>query len=265
MKRKYVLIALVGVTAMLVWTSGAFASTSLTLCVSKDGTVKVRETCKAMETQYVAASDSDVAALRTRVTALENKVTVLENLLSGVTRQTVNAHETLLFNGLNLQVVNGAGNTSDTNGVGNVIIGYDISDEDTKTGSHNLVIGDLHTYTGSSGIVSGINNTLSGDYSFVGGFGNTASGNRSFVGGGGANTASGNNSFVGGGIFSTASGNNSFVGGGTANVSSGSTSFVGGGDGNTASGTQSFVAGGNEVLAGPGTCAYIVNLLTGTC
>ena len=50
--------------------------------------------------------------------------------------------------GANVQIVDGTGDTGGTpNGLGNLIVGYNASSGDTRTGSHNLVVGDLHTYT----------------------------------------------------------------------------------------------------------------------
>ena len=87
---------------------------------------------------------------------------------------------------MNLQVVNGDGTTDGTNnGLGNIIVGYNTDNGDTRTGSHNVIIGDQHTWTTSSGLVAGNNNKLTGTYSFVaGGIQNVASGQASFVGGG---------------------------------------------------------------------------------
>ena len=224
--------------------------------------------CTALETQIkFNEQGQDLAALQAQVTTLETRVTALETLLAGVTRT---AGPTLRFSGMNLQVVNGSGFTNDhANGLGNVIIGYNASDGDTRTGSHNLVIGDLHSFTSTLGLVTGGNNTASGfgafvsgtdniasgDFSFVTGGGNTASGLGAFVSGG-TNTASGGFSFVAGGGGNAVSGLGAFVSG-NHNTASGGFSFVGGGAVNTASGDHSFVGGGQSNTAGPGSCANI--------
>jgi len=192
-----------------------------------------------------------------------------ETLLAGVTR----SGNTLLFTGMNVQIVNGLGETDGVddgnpfsnpgavNGTGNLIIGYDEElGTDDKTGSHNLVIGLGHTYSSHGGLVAGVNSTVSGPWSSViggdgntasgavssaiGGRFNTASGNYSSVSGGRENTASGLQSSVSGGRENTASGQDSSVSGGILNIASGGWSSVTGGGSNEASGAESSVTGG---------------------
>jgi hypothetical protein len=300
--KRHLGVASLAVLGVLVWAGAASAATELALCIKNaDGTVRSSATCKANETQFKVVSAADYAALQQRVTTLEGKVGVLEGkattlegkvgtlegkvgaletLLAGVTRPNPG---TLLFTGMNLQVVNGSGQTEETNGLGNIIVGYNEDEGDTRTGSHNVVIGGHHTWTSHSGFVSGWNNTLTGYASFVGGgqlntasgWGSfvggtaesTASGPSSFVGGGSSNTASGQGSFVGGGFQSTASGFGSFAGGATDGTASGDRSFVGGGYTNTASGNRSFVGGGTLNTAGGGLfgCTIVLGTLFGTC
>lgn len=193
------------------------------------------------------------AALEARVVALEAKVAQLEALLAGVSLDGT----TLLFEGMNLQVVNGTGSTSGTpNGVGNVIIGYNETPDSTpagyRSGSHSLIVGLGHTYTNNSygGIVSGYHNTIDGPYASVTGGGyNTASGFSSSVAGGSTNTASGWFSSVTGGANNTAYGEKSSVTGGSYNTASGWFSSVTGGANNAASGIVASVAGGNSNVA----------------
>jgi hypothetical protein len=279
--RRHLVVAALAVAGVLVWAGTASAATELTLCI-KGPDIRTAATCKANETTFQVVSAADHNALGQRVTTLEGKVNALETLLAGVTRPDAG---TLRFTGMNLQVVNGGGTTDGSdNGLGNIIVGYNTDGSfdglETRTGSHNVVIGDDHTWTKSAGFVSGLNNTLTGLWSFAsggfnkatsessfvaGGEGNTASGISSFVGGGGQNTASGAESFVGGGGANTASGTWSFAAGGEFNEASGFDSFVGGGADNTASGDQSFVGGGFNNTAGPGTCGYVITAVFGTC
>ncbi len=187
-----------------------------------------------------------------------------------VTRATVQGEDTLTFSGMNLQVVNGTGSTGGTpNGEGNVIIGYNTSSGDDKSGSHNLVVGDLHTYSQFAGIVAGQNHSNTGSLSsLVGGDNNTATGTSSFIGGGANNTAGGNVAFVGGSIIggnsNSASGNSSFAGGGEINTANGIRSFVGGGNNNIADGNESFVGGGAGNTATPVNQAIAGNHRIGT-
>ena len=80
---------------------------------------------------------------------------------------------TVQFSGANVQLINGGDwdATSEKNGLGNLIIGYNEElmvwgdplgwvAEDERSGSHNLVVGGHHSFTGSSGIVSGDANRL---------------------------------------------------------------------------------------------------------
>ena len=265
--RKFLLI--VSVVALAVAAvDTATASASLTVCVkTSNGTIRgvsAASACTTNETTHELTTSGDVATQAARISALEaentalkTRVSALETLLDGVTR----SGNTLRFSGLNLQIVNGTGSTDlDLNGLGNLIIGYNVDFGDLRTGSHNLVIGDQHSYTNHSGLVSGFNNTLSGRNAFVGGgVGNAAAGDLSFVGGGLLNMASGFVAFVGGGQKNTASNTGSFVGGGLLNTASGSDAFVAGGGINTASGLGSFVGGGDHKTAGPGLCAWLAN------
>ena len=96
------------------------------------------------------------------------------------------------FEGCNVHVRNGAGQTDSLNGFGNLIVGYNedksVSPPSPKdrTGSHNLVVGRDHTYSSYGGFVAGENNSIEGRYASVsGGLRNSAIGSNSSVGGGG--------------------------------------------------------------------------------
>jgi hypothetical protein len=109
---------------------------------------------------------------------------------------------TIEFSGVNVQIVNGAGITESTNGVGNLVIGYDEDLDDThaQTGSHDLILGDEQTFTGYAGIVAGRENQITAPFaSVLGGTENKASGPESTVAGGGGNAASGTLSAIFGG------------------------------------------------------------------
>jgi hypothetical protein len=147
----------------------------------------------------------------------------------------------------NLHIENGLGatnglpgdpfhdDTSVTNGKGNLIIGYNGSrvpfgQPDLRTGSHNLVLGDVNNYSSFGGLVAGQLNALTAPYCSVsGGIGNKASGLSASVTGGQANVASGAESSVTAGFANTASGAASSVSGGDSNAASGNLSSVSGG------------------------------------
>jgi hypothetical protein len=176
-------------------------------------------------------------AMARRLAALEYKL----QYISGGANEVV-------ITGANLRIVNGLGNTETTNGLGNLIVGYNELREDAtdnRTGSHNVVLGTLNNFSRFGGVVAGLANEISGDFASVyGGVVNRASGEQSVVSGGDNNTASGRRSWVGGGILNRASGPGSSVMGGRVGVASGFFAAVSGGFGNTASGDFSSVSGG---------------------
>jgi trimeric autotransporter adhesin len=251
------------------WTGTARAQQAETetvyLCADAGGALRLvssPSSCKKNESSLALATEAALAVRDTRIANLEGRVTDLETanttlqgkvgsleaLLTGVTRDTT----TLRFTGMNLQIVNGEGNTSTANGQGNLIVGYNAqrSPQATRTGSHYLIVGDQHEWTNHGGILAGTRNTASGPYSSIlGGMNNTASGLYSSMLGGMYNTASGDLASVSGGYFNTASGGYSSVSGGNANIASGSWAWVSGGSGNTANAGYSSVSGGNSNIA----------------
>ena len=212
----------------------------------------------------------------------DNLATQVQQLFSafdpdgdGVLNVTSPNATTIRFEETNLQLVDGTGDTTCTgnnlnggttgfgetcNGQGNLIIGYneDFGGNETRTGTHSLIIGQDHTWASYGHLIAGFGNTATGiNSSVTGGFANTASGADSSVTGGSNNTASGLDSSVTGGQNNTASGFDSSVAGGDSNIANGSRSSVTGGFGNTTSGTGSSVAGGNGNTASGGTSSVI--------
>ncbi len=228
--------------------------------------------------QSLATDDKQDKTVKGRIEILEAQVADLQELLEHFTRDG----DDIYIEGANLHVVNGEGSTSDTNGVGNVIIGYNEprgANWDIRTGSHMLVVGSQNNYSGCGGIVVGILNETNGEYASVsGGAGNTATGDYASVSGGAGNTATGdyasvsggaNNTATGdlgsvsggldntvtayaycasvsGGAFNTASGIYDSVSGGMSNTAYGWGASVSGGSDNTASGTRASVSGGRN-------------------
>src|SRR5262245_4886117 len=222
---------------------------------------------------------SEYSGIRKRLAALEYKL----QYVSGGPNEIV-------ISGANLRIVNGLGDTETTNGLGNLIVGYNESRQefpactptipgciDTRTGSHNVVVGRFDNFSSFGGLLAGEFNEISGEFasvtggtrntasgifslvsggqinsatgilsSIIGGQGNTASGTRSWMGGGSNNTASGDTSSIIGGEQNTASGGESVVSAGQANIASGEQSAVRGGEHNTASGTGSADSGGTH-------------------
>jgi hypothetical protein len=268
---------------------GASESTVLTL---QREVTDLRTAVSSWQTT-VAALQTSNSQLQTAVVTLQTNVGSLQainaKLLAAINAVASNSvlalngklnlspdGSTALFNGVNVQIVNGLGNTETTNGTGNLIVGYNETNPGTvmplllicsdgayldqascaanggvwganqRTGSHNLVIGTWHSYTQYGGVVAGHSNAINRGYANVtgGGF-NIASGFVSTVSGGGARP-----SFTGpfqqGNI---ASGDYSSISGGTINTASGYVSSVSGGYVNTAFGQYGSVTGGSGNLA----------------
>lgn len=196
--------------------------------------------------------EAEVAQQQQAIDEVEPEVDRLATLLDGVSRELVNQRPTLRFSGMNVQVVNGTERTDVTNGVGNLIIGYDAprtaedgEGQNSKSGSHYLVVGDGNNYSSYGGIVAGTLNTASGPWAtVVGGTRNLASGDHATVTGGRENAATRQGSAVAGGRGNEATGGFAVVSGGRSNVAGGIHSSVSGGRENGATGEQSAVTGG---------------------
>lgn len=215
----------------------------------------------------LATAKDDIAHLQFDLTTAEGRIDVLEanpvlelgpyvsvdvSNLEGL----VGPH--VLFTGANVHVRSGSGATDDggaLTGLGNLIVGYNESNSDVRTGSHNLVIGRRHTYTSFGGLVAGFNNVVTGQESSVtAGKNNTASGLRSSISGGESGIASGQHASITAGNENIASGINSSVTGGIENQAMSPGSATTGGRGNIAGtdstvGFYSVVSGGNNRTA----------------
>lgn len=175
--------------------------------------------------------------------------------------------KTIRISGANLQLVSGLratngypadsssvdGSVTTTNGLGNLIIGYDEAfpfGANDRTGSHNLVIGKWHTYSSFGGLLGGDTNTVSAPYSTVaGGFNGSAGGLRSAVLGGEECQAMGESSAVLGGGYNCASGMHATAAGGAYNLVPGDYAHVCSGESNVAAGKTSCVVGGEQMRA----------------
>ena len=190
--------------------------------------------------------------INSRVAALEHKTRYMS---ADTTAQSTT------FSGCNV-FVNDGGGTTDTivanaggDGLGNLTIGYnaaanDLGSGDIRTGSHNLIIGDLNNYSSYGGMVVGYDNMISYSYASIGGgIGNAANGNFASIGGGIANKVRGDYSSVSGGSNNKAIGVGSSVSGGSFNTASGNYASVSGGGGNKASGYTCSVSGGSTNTA----------------
>lgn len=116
-----------------------------------------------------------IKKLEERIEVLESS---LERLLSaGVGRLNdyLSFHDesgcaTVRLTGINLQIVNGEGNTQSTNCKGNLILGYNEPGSEVavdRSGSHNLIIGMRHNYSSFGAIVGGVGNNVTGEYGVI--------------------------------------------------------------------------------------------------
>src|SRR5215813_12852098 len=89
----------------------------------------------SMPQQSGTAADTQPGAMAERMATLENKLSAMT--FDGAANEVV-------ISGANLRIVNGLGCTGTTNGLGNVIVGYNEARSpgatpDDRTGSHNVV------------------------------------------------------------------------------------------------------------------------------
>ncbi len=190
----------------------------------------------AGQAAQVTQLTDDLAAAEARIAALETKTQDMTRLIDPYTLQP-----TIRLSGINLQVVNGSGDTeSAVNGVGNLIVGYNESDGFSglyRSGSHNLIVGSRNDFASYGGIVAGRYNTITGRYATVtaGSF-NLASGFGSAVSGGDGNRATNTFSAVSGGFLNFATGDQSSVSGGVGVVQAGTFGWAAGSTGAAVSG-----------------------------
>jgi hypothetical protein len=190
------------------------------------------------------AADTQPRGMAERMSMVEKKLAAMD---------FDDAANEVVITGANLRIVNGLGATDTTNGLGNLIVGYNESRQgnpdcpsfnpctDTRTGSHNVVVGRQHNFSSLGGLVVGDLNEISGIFASISG--------------GALNVASGPPASVSGGFRNTASGPSASVSGGADNIARGIDSSVSGGAFNTASGLAASVSGGGggEELGGVAT------------
>jgi hypothetical protein len=177
----------------------ASLETSVAALLSADNTLLT--SLQAAQT-HIATLEARIATLESQpagggggVPDLEKYVEINTNDLNGVK----GPH--LIFKGVNVHVRSGSGTTVDSTGLGNLIIGYNETAQGgaalNRTGSHNLVGGQLNSFSSSGGLVFGSNNRLFGRYAAIlGGEQNNATGWYSTVYGGQFNDSLSNYSYT---------------------------------------------------------------------
>jgi len=224
-----------------------------------DSRIQVNSDSGAATAASVSDHEGRIADLETTVTNLQSIVSALSAKLAYMSVDNSStlhglAPPHVIFTGANIHVQNGSGQSDTTNGVGNIIVGYnepDNADTSKRTGSHNLVIGQRHEYSRYNGLVAGFNNRLEGIHSTVsGGYQNVAGGNYTSVSGGRSNETSARYTSVTGGYNNEAISEYATVTGGTENMANAFYAVVSGGRFNDAIGNFSSVSGGsyNEAI-----------------
>jgi len=240
--------------ALTLWVHAAMADAPVQLCAKSTGEVLYAASgnCPANAPTALppVAAQADLSALQSKLTTDEATIASLESKLSSLQTRLASVSldgstltiagagangssglRTVLFTGVNVQVENGSGSESTSNGLGNLIVGYnDNSQGLARTGSHNLVVGDDNGWSSHGGLVAGENNQITAPFASVsGGSRNTANAADASVSGGFHNAAIGASASVSGGSQNTASGASAAVSGGALNIASGSGSSILGG------------------------------------
>lgn len=236
--------------------------------------------------------NANFTALLDEVNALRAELDEIKAVMKVEDDEHVAGSKKVVFTGVNVQIVNGntSKKTDDSNGLGNLIIGYNKASTkkvcskggkdshveatctvapingtfaaNQRTGSHSVIIGDSHNYTSYGSLIAGKNNTVNAEWSTVsGGENNEASGRVSAVTGGGGggypNRAQEYVSVISGGAANLAQGSWSSISGGYQNKTTcNSSCSVTGGRNNETSANYSAVTGGQNNQA-KGTYASV--------
>ncbi len=187
------------------------------------------------------------------LTELADRVADLERKLANVDALTVDGEPTVRFSGVNVQVVDGSGDTRCggfelCNGRGNLVVGYNEQGLNAvppiRNGSHNIVSGTEHSYQSYGGVVFGSENEVRDPYATItGGELHVARGEHATITGGFANRTTADHSHVSGGIRNEATGIRSAVSGGRNNTAAGDDSTVGGGANRSVNASDNWRAG----------------------
>ena len=233
----------------------------------------VRQQVTTLRKQLAAARNELTAAntarqsLQVQFSAIQRQMEALATEVRGLRSNSVldlngyltfdisSGYPTALFRGVNVQIVNGTGETQTATGTGNLIVGYNrpsvgsficslgvtesaatcqanhgLWAQSHKSGSHNIIGGDFNSYSSWGGLVMGMENAMSAPFASIGG--------------GARNRAEGSFASISGGSFNTASGVYGNVAGGFDNHAIGEYTTVGGGAQRTSSGQYDWAAGG---------------------
>jgi hypothetical protein len=190
----------------------------------------------------LASLEGRLESLETENEALSSSVDEMTATLAGVRREGT----TLVFEGMNLQLLNGPIGDMETNGLGNLIVGHN-EEPGTQSGSANIVIGSQRqAFTSYGDIIGGAFNEGTARGALVTGLQNKAGGNYAGLLGGRFNEATEESTAVVGGAEDKATEIYAVAVGGRKNRANGAISVAIGGTENQSSGTFSFERGGNK-------------------
>jgi hypothetical protein len=196
----------------------------------------------------LASLEGRLKSLESENEALSSTVDEMTATLTGVRREGT----TLVFEGMNLQLLNGPFGDAQTNGLGNLIVGHN-EEPGTQSGSANIVIGSQRqAFTSYGDIIGGAFNEGTARGVLVTGVQNKAGGNYAGLLGGRFNEATEESTAVVGGAEDRATEIYAVAVGGRKNLASGAISVAIGGSENHSSGSFSFERGGNKIDASAG-------------
>ncbi len=120
-------------------------------------------------TTNLAATNSTLTNSNGSLSSTQSAVTALQTLTASMsTGVDASGAHAVVFSGVNVYVQNGAGATNTTNGVGNLVVGYnEVPGTPARGGSHNLVLGVQNNYSSYGGLVAGGQNSIAGKYATV--------------------------------------------------------------------------------------------------
>ena len=240
---------------------------AVTRIEAAESSITENSTGMGMLADSLTDATADLAVLSTGTEAqaahlddLEGRVQSADEFLAFV---TIDGMDNVVFSGTNILINNGTGETTEPNGKGNLFLGYNAYEDEVRTGSHNLIIGDHNAFSATAGlivgdhhqvmghgsaVIGGEQNILNGDGSVIlAGYTSDVSSDLAVAVGGAHNTVAATYGLALGGYNNAVLAEFATAGGGQENVASGGYALAMGGALNIASGESSTVAGGYSI------------------
>lgn len=212
----------------------------------------------------LSEAQKEIASLKAELDEVKNNTVLdLDGLLS--LTQDDNGFDTVLFSGVNVQVVNGTGLTESANGQGNLVLGYNSAGPafTDRIGSHNLILGDEQNYPHTGQVVTAtIASAADLDISAGGDITSSAGANHTVIVGQSRSLQIGEDDLIeiGASASVTVGANlNTTVGGDTGVSVAGDTALVTNGDINFLSEGETFLEVGDELTVSVGQASASLN------